>query len=257
MRTGERVRIVCLGDSTTAGTPGFLSPIEAPPDGEGDVRSQYAYWMAKSHPEWEVLNRGVNGERTDQILARFQRDVVEEKPKWVIILGGVNDIFQGFPMEFAEHNLAEMYDRTTRVESIPVACTVLPYDIMSPGQARARRELNGWIEAEARKRAIPLVDTSSAVSRKGEPDRLEGTPDGLHPDVEGYRRMAEAISAVLEEHPGRLDPAIVRGLLLVRPPGFEPGRTAWEAAILTRLDQGRATALPRPNSINEPIFCFG
>ena len=200
MKNDKRVRIVCLGDSTTAGTPGFLSPIEAPPGGEGDEKSQYAYWMAKSHPEWEVLNRGVNGERTDQILARFQRDVAEDKPKWVIILGGVNDIFQGFPMVFAEHNLAEIYDRTARVESIPVACTVLPYNLMSPGQARARRELNGWIETEAKKRPIPFADSASAVSREGEPDRLEGTPDGLHPDVDGYRRMALAITAVLEEH---------------------------------------------------------
>ena len=31
------IRIIALGDSTTAGTPAFLSPIEAPPDGRGDV----------------------------------------------------------------------------------------------------------------------------------------------------------------------------------------------------------------------------
>jgi lysophospholipase L1-like esterase len=201
MKTGKRVKIVCFGDSTTAGTPGFLSPIEAPPDGAGDEKSQYAYWMAKSHPEWEVLNRGVNGERTDQILARFQRDVADEKPEWVIILGGVNDIFQGFPVEFVEHNLAKIYDRSARVETNPIACTVLPYNLMSPGQARARRELNGWIEAEAREKSIPFVDTAAAVSREEEPDRLEGTPDGLHPDVDGYRRMAQAISVVLQEQP--------------------------------------------------------
>jgi len=201
MKTGKRVKIVCIGDSTTAGTPGFLSPIEAPPDGAGDEKSQYAYWMAKSHPEWEVLNRGVNGERTDQILARFQRDVADEKPEWVIVLGGVNDIFQGFPVEFAEHNLAEIYDRSTRVETNPIACTILPYNLMSPGQARARRELNEWIEAEAKEKSIPFVDTAAAVSREGEPGRLEGTPDGLHPDVDGYRRMAQAISAILAQQP--------------------------------------------------------
>jgi acyl-CoA thioesterase I len=201
MKTGKRIKIVCLGDSTTAGTPGFLSPIEAPPEGTGDEKSQYAYWMAKSHPEWEVLNRGVNGERTDQILARFQRDVADEKPNWVIILGGVNDVFQGFPMEFAEHNLEEMYDRAARVGSMPVACTVLPYNLMSLGQARARRELNQWIKTRAIERAILFVDTAAAVSRKGDPDRLDGTPDGLHPDVNGYRKMAQAIKAVLDEQP--------------------------------------------------------
>ena len=90
-----RLRIVALGDSTTAGTPGFLSPLEAPPAGRGDVTSQYAYWLEQRHPEWEVLNRGVNGERSDQIAARFDRDVIAAAPVIVVIIAGVNDVYQG------------------------------------------------------------------------------------------------------------------------------------------------------------------
>ena len=56
----SRTRIVALGDSTTAGTPAFKSALEAPPKGSGDATSQYAYWLMQSHPEWEVLNCGVN-----------------------------------------------------------------------------------------------------------------------------------------------------------------------------------------------------
>ena len=44
------VRIVAMGDSTTAGTPAYLSPIEAPPSGRGDVTSQYAYWLSRVIP---------------------------------------------------------------------------------------------------------------------------------------------------------------------------------------------------------------
>src|SRR5262245_14539296 len=68
------VVIVALGDSTTAGTPGFKSPLEAPPNGAGNAESQYAYWLEKTNPDWKVLSRGVNGERSDQIRARFARD---------------------------------------------------------------------------------------------------------------------------------------------------------------------------------------
>jgi hypothetical protein len=39
------VLIAALGDSTTAGTPGYRSPIEAPTDGEGNAESQYAFWL--------------------------------------------------------------------------------------------------------------------------------------------------------------------------------------------------------------------
>jgi hypothetical protein len=56
----NRIRIVAIGDSTTAGTPGFLSPLEAPPDGRGDHTSQYAWWLMQAHPEWQVLNRGAS-----------------------------------------------------------------------------------------------------------------------------------------------------------------------------------------------------
>ena len=54
----QTTRIVALGDSTTAGTPGFQSPLEAPPNGRGDETSQYAYWLMRAQPGWEVLNRG-------------------------------------------------------------------------------------------------------------------------------------------------------------------------------------------------------
>ena len=77
----QRVRIVAMGDSTTAGTPAFQSPVEAPPAGRGDETSQYAYWLMQAHPEWEVLNRGVNGERSDQIRARFERDVIDGRAR--------------------------------------------------------------------------------------------------------------------------------------------------------------------------------
>jgi lysophospholipase L1-like esterase len=49
------ITIVALGDSTTAGTPAFKSPIEAPPNGAGNVESQYASWLMKEHVDWRVL----------------------------------------------------------------------------------------------------------------------------------------------------------------------------------------------------------
>ena len=88
--------IVALGDSTTAGTPGFESPLEAPPGGAGNVQSQYAYWLMQARADWRVLNRGVNGERADQIRARFTRDVLAERRGadrfCVVIIAGVNDV---------------------------------------------------------------------------------------------------------------------------------------------------------------------
>src|SRR3990172_8140843 len=127
-------RIVAMGDSTAAGPRGWKSPVESPPAGAGDETSQYAYWLMKAHPDWEVLNRGVNGERTDQIRARFDRDVVEARPAAVVIVAGVNDIYQGRPARDVTGNLSWMYDRAARAGIRVVAGTILPYDSATADQ---------------------------------------------------------------------------------------------------------------------------
>lgn len=190
--------IVALGDSTTAGTPAFRSPLEAPPVGAGDVHSQYAYWLMQAHPDWRVLNRGINGERTDEIASRFDRDVVAAHPRLVIILGGVNDIYQGLPAERVTHELRGMYDRAARAGIPVIALSILPYNSATPRQNSAMHAVNAWIAAEAaRDRHLAVVDTRAAVAASDNPDHLAGSPDGLHPDVAGYRRMAEAIAPAI------------------------------------------------------------
>ena len=75
----------------------------------------------KARPGWTVLNRGVNGERADEIRARFARDVEAAKPKVVIILAGVNDAYQGRPVEDTAADLLWMYRRAKALGIAPVA----------------------------------------------------------------------------------------------------------------------------------------
>jgi lysophospholipase L1-like esterase len=195
----KQATIVGLGDSTTAGTPGFLSPIEAPPNGRGNPESQYCYWMMKAHPEWKVLNKGVNGQRSDAILSRLGRDVMGEKPDVVIILAGVNDIYQGLPIGAVKLNLEAMHERARQGGIASVAATVLPYDSAGREESEAIRELNQWIETTTKSIGGLFCDTNLAVRDKANPDLLASSPDGLHPDVEGYRRMGKALTTTLEE----------------------------------------------------------
>jgi lysophospholipase L1-like esterase len=190
--------IVALGDSTTAGTPAFKSPVEAPPGGSGNEQSQYAYWLMQAHRDWQVLNRGVNGERTDQIAARFDRDVLAAHPRIVVILGGVNDVYQGRPAEFVKTQLRGMYDRARQAGIRVVAASIIPYNTASAEQNARMHDINAWIADQARRDStIAFVDTRKAAAAAGDPDHLSGSPDGLHPDVAGYRKMADAIGAVL------------------------------------------------------------
>lgn len=194
-----RTRIVALGDSTTAGTPGFRSPLEAPPDGQGDVTSQYAYWLMQQRPDWEVLNRGIDGERSDQIRARFDRDVVLERPAAVVLIAGVNDVYQGFEAGHVTDQLEWMYRRAA-ARGIPlIAGTIIPYNTATLEQNARMRVINAWIARQAAAGpGLGFANTRAAVAAPADPDMLSESADGLHPTPAGYRAMARAIGPLLE-----------------------------------------------------------
>jgi lysophospholipase L1-like esterase len=191
--------IVAMGDSTTAGTPAFQSPREAPPNGRGDATSQYAYWLMQRHPTWHVVNQGVDGQRSDEIHARFAADVTALRPAAVVIIAGVNDVYQGRDAAHVEGELAAMYDAALRAGIRVVAGSIIPYNTASADQNARMHAINDWIRVRAAADPrVYFVDTRAAVAAPGAPDRLSSSPDGLHPDAAGYRRMAEAIAPVLE-----------------------------------------------------------
>jgi len=207
------ISIVGIGDSTTAGTPAYRSPLEAPPNGSGDVESQYAYWLMQMHPDWRVHNRGVNGERSDQIRARFARDVIAAAPATVVILAGVNDIYQGRPPSAVEHELEAMYETARAAGIAVVAATILPFNTATPDQNARMRAVNAWIASYAAAHGIVCADTRAALAAPDNPDRLASSPDDLHPSPDGYRLMALVIG-----------PAVTRALKTAekRPEPFSP-----------------------------------
>jgi lysophospholipase L1-like esterase len=193
------VTIVAIGDSTTAGTPAFRSPLEAPPDGAGNVESQYAYWLSKSHPDWRVLNRGVNGERSDQIHARFERDALRARPAVIVIVAGVNDVYQGRDEASVERELEAMYDAARAAHVPVVAGTIIPFNTATSDQNARMRAVNDWIRAYVAAHGdVVFCDTRAAVAQPGNPDRLVSSPDNLHPSPDGYRLMALALEPALK-----------------------------------------------------------
>lgn len=191
--------LLCLGDSTTAGTPGFFSPRERPPDGQGDETSQYAYWMQKEHPEWKVLNRGVRGQRTDQMLRRFDWDVLPHQPDILIMLGGVNDLHQERDLESVKNNLLKIYEKAVAALIRVMACTILPLNLLEEEAKKKILTMNEWIRTIARENKLGFCDTYKVMEDPARPGFLISSPDDIHPDAEGYKMMGLAIGRAVAE----------------------------------------------------------
>jgi len=56
------------------------------------------------------VNRGIGGQATAEMLGRFYQDVIDLKPSFVVICGGVNDRRLGLPVEESTANIKAMCD---------------------------------------------------------------------------------------------------------------------------------------------------
>jgi lysophospholipase L1-like esterase len=179
-------RVVFMGDSITA-----LWNIEG------------AKGMFAGKP---YFDRGISGQTTPQMVLRFRQDVIDLKPKVVVILGGTNDIAGNtgpMTLEQTEGNLASMAELAGARGIRVVLCSVLPvfYFPWSPSLAPAGKVLvlNDWIKAYATKNGFVYVDFHSAMKdgRGGLPSAL--SLDGVHPTAAGYAVMAPLVEAGIDK----------------------------------------------------------
>jgi lysophospholipase L1-like esterase len=183
--------VSALGDSITAGNPGWdPDPVRRLSEGD-DPQSQYLYWAARADPRIDFRNHGVGGEVTEQILDRFS--VAVTGAAVLVVQGGINDVVHQRPVEAAAANLREMVQRGMELGLGVVLANVLPWNKGWPDADTPIRRLNELIAAigEAEDvRVLPFYETLEDPDRPGRM-REEWTPDGNHPSVEGHRRLGE------------------------------------------------------------------
>ena len=184
--------VAALGDSITAGNPAYdPNPGLRRSLGLGDdPRSQWEYWARRRHPDLEFRNCGARGERTDQIARRFE-DCARGADA-VVIQGGINDLAEGLPPQAVLANLRGMI-RAAREENLDVAVAdLLPYG-PAPQTDRVIDRLNRQIDRIAHGAGATVLPFHRILEDPAHPGRMkpEWTADGIHPSVEGYRRLGE------------------------------------------------------------------
>src|SRR5580693_4686924 len=104
LASGEPLSIVAIGSSSTAGA-GASSP-------DASYPSRLAVELTNRLPTAEitVLNRGVNGEETDDMMARFASGVYPAHPQLVLWQVGTNSVLRDRPLAPHSAELQEGID---------------------------------------------------------------------------------------------------------------------------------------------------
>ena len=187
-----KTRVVCFGDSITAG--------------------KYPDHLAELRPDLEIVNAGVGGNTTGQGLARIEADVLSRKPNVVLIMFGTNDSVlraakaYRTPLKTFGDNVEKMILACRAAGAEPVVATLLPI-ISAPYYTRHPKEFytpEGGLDAilaryrgatveVAERHMITVVDMNTLIA--GDETHLK--PDGVHPNEAGEKAIAQHFADAL------------------------------------------------------------
>ena len=176
----------------------------------GDSITENWNKSSAGHPEFFTSNcykaKGISGQTTTQMLARFDADVVALAPRCVVICGGTNDIAgnQGAVTDQSIIvNIAAMASKA-KAAGIKVAlCSILPcnYYYWKPEMRPAERikTVNGLIKALAEENGYSYVDYHTPMQADDGSLPEMYTSDGCHPNKAGYAVMEEIVVPIVND----------------------------------------------------------
>ncbi len=163
--------------------------------------------LADYFPDKPYVNRGISAQTTPQMLIRFRPDVIDLKPRVVVILAGTNDIAGNtgpVALEDIERNFESMAE-LARVNDIRVVlASVMPVHDAGRVKMTERRppekirQLNEWLKQYSAQHKLVYLDYYSAMVGDDGLMRTELANDGLHPNADGYKVIAPLAEQAIE-----------------------------------------------------------
>jgi lysophospholipase L1-like esterase len=173
-----------------------------------------------------VVNAGVSGQQSFEMLERFERDVVAVRPRAVILWGFINDIFRARDIDASLQRVRDSYTamvaraRAAGIEPIlATEVTVRAPDSWTETilsfigglmgkesyQDQINRNvlaINGWLSELAAREQLLLIDLHGALADEdGRRRRREFIDaDGTHITREGYDALTRYAAPILYEH---------------------------------------------------------
>jgi len=210
VQNGERIAF--LGDSITAG--GWGNPL-------GYVRLVMAGLEANG-VKAEAVPAGISGHKSDNMLARLDRDVIAKQPQWMTLSCGVNDVWHGkngVALDEAmlaagdygtngaargtyKKNIAQIVEKAEKagIKVVVLTATVIQEKLDNAENAKLA-PYNEYLRTLAREKKLRLADLNAMfqerIKTENKPNQKVLTSDGVHMAKEGDKLMATGVLQAL------------------------------------------------------------
>lgn len=178
--TARPLRAAVLGDSYFASYAGFF----------GLANAQAASRLLP------VLNAGVGGDTTTQVLARIAA-VPAVSPQLVVLDAGKNDIAAGTSAATVEANITSILNALLAAGAKVVVDTQPPTTSMNSAALTQLAALNTWIKALSTTHVWPADTGNTLTTGDGVTQNAALFVDGVHPTAAGRQAMANVLAPVL------------------------------------------------------------
>lgn len=177
------IKLVGLGDSITYGYP---------------YEPELSWFnMTANQLHIDYINRGINGDTTDGMVSRFDRDVICYNPSHLVIMGGTNDAYSEVPVEQVLYNISEMVVTALKNGVIPIIGLPIPCNELA--KEKLLKQYREQMRQYALDNNIEVIDFHKAmVDASGLEIKERMHYDGLHPNKAGYKVMAGVAVAKLQ-----------------------------------------------------------
>jgi lysophospholipase L1-like esterase len=205
VKSGEKIAF--LGDSITQG--GWSNPA-------GYVRLVLAGLEANGIKA-EAIPAGISGHKSNDMLARLERDVLAKQPQWMTLSCGVNDVWHGkngVPLDEAmaangtyanpesrgtyQKNISAIIEKAQAagIKVVILTATVIHENLDSPENAKLA-PFNEYLRTLAKSKNLPLADLNALfherIKAENQPGKKILTGDGVHMNGEGNKLMAVGV----------------------------------------------------------------
>jgi lysophospholipase L1-like esterase len=164
-----------------------------------------------------VINAGIGGNNTVEMLARIEKDCLSHHPDLTILMAGTNDMNsrKHVPLEAYEKNMRDMVNMISNTGSNVLLMTILPAyepylytrhpkEFYAPeGYVARRQAVNDVVRKIAVDTQQVLLEMGHVFERAAnigeeqnsliENELNSGKTDGVHPTPEGYRLIGAVV----------------------------------------------------------------